>query len=270
MGTEISLFSKKSFIEASKKFVCVRLGTYESKKHQDMIRSLLHGKMMNTAFVVFAPDGKTKLSRSGRSPDHAFGEDVLGGMDEIANNYKPKNSQGEAILTDFHSFKQSLNVSSADQRLLVWSVASQTQQAKVHSTLQTVFNDADVSGKYFYDIAQKGDEKWADLVDSETIKSGIFIIRPGQWGTSGTVMQELPLNSNKEAIKVALTKANTEYAQTEKRKVYNEHVEAGRKEGIDYHNTVESGEDRDGDGKIDPKPERGDRPERRERRPTFK
>ena len=52
MGTEISLFSKKSFIEASKKFVRVRLGTYESKKHQDMIRSLLHGKMMNTAFVV--------------------------------------------------------------------------------------------------------------------------------------------------------------------------------------------------------------------------
>ena len=37
MASEISLFSQKNFIEASKKYVCVRLGTYESKEHQDIL-----------------------------------------------------------------------------------------------------------------------------------------------------------------------------------------------------------------------------------------
>jgi len=38
-----------------------------------MVRSLLRGTFQNTAFVVYAPDGKTKLTRSGRGPHHAFG-----------------------------------------------------------------------------------------------------------------------------------------------------------------------------------------------------
>ena len=256
MGTEISLFSQEKFIQSSKKYVCVRLGTYESKEHQDMIRDLLRGTMQNTAFMVFAPDGKTKLTRSGRSPNHAFGEDVLGGMAAISNKYKPKNTLDDATLTDFHSFKQSLNVASADQRLLVWSVASKSQLPKVQSKLKKVFNDKDITGKFFYDSANKGDEKWASDIKGVTQKSGIFIIRSGKFGTSGTLMKELPLDASADTIKAALDIANTEYAKTEKRKVYSEHVADGKKEGVNYRNNIEPGEDRDGDGKIDPKPER--------------
>ena len=259
MGSEISLFSQKPFIEASKKFVCVRLGSYESKEHQDMVRDLLRGTFQNTAFVVFAPDGKTKLTRSGRSPNHAFGRDVIVGMAKIANQYKPKGTLDDSTLTDYHSFKQSLNAASADQRLLVLSVASKSQQPSVQSSLQKVFNDKDVSGKFFYDMANKGDEKWATNIKGITQKSGIFIIRSGKFGTSGTVMKQLPLNSKPEAIKAALATANAKYAKTEKRKVYSEHISDGRKEGVEYQNEMPPGEDRDGDGKIDPKPERGNR-----------
>jgi len=259
MGTEISLFSQEKFIQASKKYVCVRLGTYESKKHQDMIRDLLRGTMQNTAFVVFDPDGKTKLTRSGRSPNHAFGNDVFGGMAKISNKYKPRKTLEEATLTDYHSFKQSLNAASADQRLLVWTVASKANQPKVHSTIQKVFNDKDMTGRFFYDAAGKDDAKWADDIKGATKKSGIFIIRSGQFGLSGTVMKELPLNASADTIKADLTKANAEFAKTEKRKIYSEHVKAGKKEGVNYQNTIAPGEDRDGDGKIDPKPERGGR-----------
>jgi len=260
MDTEISLFSQEKFIQSSKKFVCVRLGTYESIVHQDMIRDLLRGTMQNTAFMVYAPDGKTKLTRSGRSPNHAFGEDVLGGMARISNKFKPKNTLEEAVLTDYHSFQQSLNASSADQRLLVWSVAAKSARPKVQSTIRKVFNDPDLNGRFFYDSANAGDENWATKIEGVTQKSGIFIIRSGKFGVSGTVMKQLPLDASAAELKAALTIANTEYAKTEKRKVYKEHVADGRQAGIDYHNKVEPGEDRDGDGKIDPKPQRRQKP----------
>jgi hypothetical protein len=63
------LFSQKEFIDASRNFVCVRLESYESKEHQDMVRSFLDGRFENTAFCILAPDGKERLSGTGRSPN---------------------------------------------------------------------------------------------------------------------------------------------------------------------------------------------------------
>ena len=110
MNTEISLFFKKSFIEASEKFVCVRLGSYESKEHQDMVRMLLRGTFQNTAFVVYAPDGKTALTKSGRSPRHAFGRNVEAGMAEISNKYPAKKSSKESVVTDL-AFQRDISLS---------------------------------------------------------------------------------------------------------------------------------------------------------------
>ena len=100
------MFAKKEFVELSRNFVCVRLETYESKAHQDMVRELLGGKMVNTAFVLLAPDGKTQLTRAGRSPSKGFtdkrwkkqGGDldvVLEAIKEAARDYPGRgNEQG--------------------------------------------------------------------------------------------------------------------------------------------------------------------------------
>lgn len=257
MGSEISLFSQKSFIEASKKFVCVRLGSYESKEHQDMVRDLLGGSFQNTAFVVYAPDGKTKLTKSGRSPKHAFGKETLAGMEQIASNYEPTNTDGAPIITEYHSFKQALNASSASQRLLVYTVPETKVDTTLKSTLTAVFNDPAVTGRYFFDSSNEGDAKWSTHIAGVNQPTGTFIIHPSKFGQSGTVLQALPLSATAEEIKAALATANATYAKTEQRKVYSEHVAEGRKQEIDYKNTMPHGEDRDGDGKIDPKPTKG-------------
>lgn len=256
MGTEISLFSQKSFIAASKNFVCVRLGTYESKEHQDMVRELLRGTFQNTAFMIYAPDGKTKLTRSGRGPHHAFGNDSVGGMNTIAAKYKTKADTKDAILQDFHSFKQSLNVASADQRLLLFSIPTKSTANKESASLRKVFNDKDISGRFHFDTAAKTDAEWSKAIEGDKQKSGHFIIRPGKFGMTGTVMAELPLKSSPELIKTTLLKCNATYAKTEKRKTYSSHVSEGKRKGIEFENTMPHGEDRDGDGKIDPKRER--------------
>ena len=120
------MISTKEFIEASKKFVCVRLGTYESKQTQDRIRDLLDGTVQNTAFVIYAPDGKTKLTRSGRAPELVFGsgrlmnrngssnEAVIKGMEKIAAKYEVKGDLAQAELQDFDSFKQPLNIAASE------------------------------------------------------------------------------------------------------------------------------------------------------------
>jgi len=46
------LFSQPEFIRASRKFVCVRLESYESEEHQKLVRAFLDGRFENTAFCL--------------------------------------------------------------------------------------------------------------------------------------------------------------------------------------------------------------------------
>ncbi len=274
------MLSQKDFIEASKEFVCIRLETYESKETQDRIRDLLQGSMQNTAFVVYAPDGKTKLTRSQRSPQFVLGgrgskdiAPVIDQMGEIADEYKVKGSANSAVLQDFDSFKQSLNVASADQRLLVFTVSPQNKMTRVRKSLQAVFNDPSVSGKFHFDIAGKGDVKWAEILKNVDAKTGIFIIKSDEFGQEGVVVKSLPLDTAASRLRAELLAANKQFAKLEKRKDYGKHVNQGRREGVKFENAIQHGEDRNGDGKVDEhKPSqgrRGDRPPRGGGRPPH-
>ena len=64
-------------VKASRDFVCIRPTTYESAEEAKVLESFFSGRsgqLENTVFVMLAPDGKTKLTRSGRSPQHIFGD----------------------------------------------------------------------------------------------------------------------------------------------------------------------------------------------------
>lgn len=232
----------------------MRLGSYESKEHQDMVRDLLKGSFQNTAFVVYAPDGKTKLTRSGRGPQHALGREVIESMEKIAKKYKQKGDDKDAILQDFHSFKQSLNVAAADQRLLVLIVAEGEKLAEAQKQVQKVFTDKETIGKFHYDtLSRETDRQWNKKLTNSELKPSFVIVRPDTYGQEGEVIAQLPINSTATEIKTALLKGNKAYNSDEERKTYNEHVKEGRAKGITFENTMPPGEDRDGDGKIDPK-----------------
>ena len=253
MATEISLFSQKDFIKAAKDFVCVRLGTYESEEHQKIVRSLLNGSFQNTAFVVYAPDGKTKLTRSGRSPQHAFGRNVIEGMEDITKEYKSKGSQKDATLQDFHSFKQSLNVASADQRLLVLTSAPNNKKQAAEKIIQQVFSYKEIAGRFHFDTLSSGDSEWPSALKGGSSEHGFVIVQSGEFGMTGKVVKQLPLDSSAASIKDALLKLNKAFAESEKRKNYSSHVKEGRQKGVNFENTMPPGEDRDGDGVIDKK-----------------
>jgi hypothetical protein len=258
------LFSQKEFIDLSRKFVCVRLESYESKEHQDMVRQFLDGRFENTAFCILAPDGETRLSGTGRGPERALvgrgfrgkadisATDVVEELDSIASSFRPAGEPDQMILQDFHSFRQALNVASADQRLLVLAVASEKERARLRATLAPVFAHDDVIGLFHLDFADESkDGKWKEAVRKSSDREGLYLIRADQFGQTGEVLEHLELSTDPKSIRGALLAANLAFSLTEERKDYASHVSSGRREGIFFENGMPYGEDRDGDGEID-------------------
>ena len=228
-----------------------------------MVRELLNGALANTAFCVFDPKGEKRLSRTGRGPamglsskrgpNRRTGDDaVIEKMHEIASKYKPTGEDSETILQDFHSFRQALNVASADQRLLVFVNAEEKEARKVSSELQNVFSDEDIVGKFHLNfLNQSKDKNWSKAIKGASKKEGIAIIKAGTFGLEGQLVELLPLSNDAKKIKTALLAANEKFAANEKRKNYSSHVRAGKRKGVFFENEIPYGEDRDGDGKID-------------------
>lgn len=229
-----------------------------------MVRSFLDGRFENTVFCLLAPDGKERLSGTGRSPVRTLGargprgnpegqkEAVLASMKRVAGDYKSTGRSDAPVVQDFHSFRQALNVASGDQRLLLLVAASEKSRGKLGQSLRPVLGDPEMIGRFHCDFADRGiDENWAGAVGGVDRKSGLFIIQPGRFGMEGTVLARLPLKAEAAEIKAALTKANAAFAKSEERKVYSEHVAQARREGVYFEGGMPYGEDRDGDGEID-------------------
>ena len=170
-------------------------------------------------------------------------------MESIALQYPAKAELDEAIVQDFDSFRQALNVASADQRVLVLIHAAEQQESQLRESLRAVANDEGIVGRFHFDF-DHGDA-WKKSIDGSKDKSGIVLINPGEFGMSGRVMKYLPLDVAAADLITALTDANAEFAKTTQKKVYSEHVAKGHSKGVYFEGAVPYGEDRDGDGKID-------------------
>jgi len=178
-------------------------------------------------------------------------EKVYQELERITAKYPGKNNSAQALLPEFHQFDQALNIAASDQRLLVFGVTSEKKRDSLKRALEVISNHPDAIGKYHYDVAAPVDVSWADVVEGEKGKSGIFIIRADEFGMAGKVVAELSSTSRLSVILAKLAQANKEFSATEKRKNYAEHVSKGRRQGIKYEDAMPWGEDRDGDGKID-------------------
>jgi hypothetical protein len=249
-----SLFASEKFIEASRDFVCIRIETYESKDSEKMVRSLLGGSFANTSFCVFDPQGRKRLSRSGRSPGIMAGRGqgenaIVREMNKIVSSYKNKRVKGPALLQDFDTFRQALNVASADQRLLLVVTSERPETRK---KLEQVLSEKEMVGRFHLDqVNDRADKSWQKSITGESKTPGVLIVHSGPFGLKGKLLKQLPESTSASESKAALLKANLEFAAIEKRKVYSDHVFAGLRQGIFFENEIPYGEDRNGDGKID-------------------
>lgn len=246
----------------------MRLESYESLEYQALVRSFLGGRFENTAFCLLAPDGKRRLSGSGRGPHHgilgrpvarqpSLGDAngrILEAMHEIARQFKPTGTGEPPLVQDFHSVKQSLDVAAADQRLLLLVVPPDRRAAgELRERLRPVAAHDEILGRIHIDFVDPGsDAGWREKLGGDVGDgTGFLVVAAGEFGLDGQVAAHLPATATGDELRAALVEANEAFAAAEKRKVYAEHVYSGRQRGIVFDSNLPYGEDRDGDGVID-------------------
>lgn len=213
---------------------------------------------------MLTPDGQDWLTRSSRGPESVFGEgDSTERMAEIARNYPVRFDPSQAVVQDFHSVEQALNVASADQRLLVLVAGPEDKLAGARETLRPVINHDENVGRFHVDFESDG--KWTKIIANGRSNEGIYLVASGEFGLKGQVLRQLSLDATAADLRKALAESNKKFAATTKKKDYASHVAKGRRLGIRYETAVPFGEDRDGDGEIDRRG--GRRPANDRRRP---
>ena len=250
------MFSDPDVIKASRKFICVRIDSYESEENQKIVRSHLGGRFENTAFCVIAPDGEERLTRSGRGPQHISRDfdDIVA----IADRYKSRGDILNSHIPDFNSFALALNVSSADQKILLLIAGDEDEIVEAGKRIRSVVWNKNVMGRFNYDF-ESDSSSWTGPLSSKSKGSGFHLIRPGEFGLEGKIVMSLSLNASNSNLLKAMVVANRDYAKSTKKKVYSSHVVEGRRQGKRIEMAVPFGEDRDGDGKIDHRAGSGNR-----------
>jgi hypothetical protein len=232
--------------------VCVRIDSYESAEHQKYVRTFLDGRFENSAFCLLSPDGQDWLSKAGRGPEMVLGRSSSSSverMEIVAALYPATADVKQAEVQDFHSVRQALNVAAADQRVLVVVNGPSNRIASLRKSLRPVASDERILGRFHIDF--EDNEDWRKSITGLKDGPGIVVIRPGEFGTDGAAMNQMPLNTDNADILTAMLSANTEFAASTDKKVYSVHVDKGEKLGIYFEGAVPYGEDRDGDGKVD-------------------
>ena len=237
-----SFLSQANVIEASRKFVCIRLATYEDAQEAEFLKTIFSGRtgaLENTVFCLLSPDGKTRLSRSGRSPDFAFRTpaEMASSMNRIADQYRAlaTTAADDLQLPLVKDVRLALNVAACDHQPLIVLLGQDRQTLNSLKSRMTPLAWSDeFIGQYQYVATQ--DRAALSDIDDLSIDSGIVILQPGQFGRGGTVFAELPLDADDET----LTDAMSFSILLKRRQALStrEHISAGVRAGVKWQTAI--------------------------------
>ena len=205
-----SFLSNAKVIEASRQFVCVRLTTYEDESEAKFSKQLVRtrsGEVENTSFALFEPDGKTKLSKSGRGMRgiYSSADDMAKAMTDIAKKFPGKSKDNEAPtkLPYTLNAKLGVNVAAADHipLIVILSESDKTRTKMAEAVAMPAWGKTYL-GHFTYAEAKKAD----DLPKIAGLKSidSIVFIEPDRFGQKGTVIEQLKSEATLEEIEKAM------------------------------------------------------------------
>ena len=218
-----SFLTDKAVFTASKKFVCIRLATYENADENEVLKGVFApgGVLQNTVFSLMSPDGRTSLVRAGRSPAWAFGGQVGRGihqqppevigkmaqtMEAIALAYPGKDKPvGRVPLPYLADIKLALNIAAADRLPLVAVFGNAAQRKQMEQQLEPMAWADEFLGRALYvPVTQLGEFK---AITGLKTQAGYVVIQPDIFGLKGNVIQEISLLTTAAQLKQYLYKA---------------------------------------------------------------
>jgi hypothetical protein len=209
-----SFLSHTEVIEASRKFVCVRLTSYENEAETAFCRSLMVGRsgdVENTTFAILAPDGKTSLIRASRGTRGLFTDaaDMAEKMIAISGKYAGKTEATPPlpIALDTHI---GLDIAACDNRpFLVVIAADAATRNNLEARVSELAWSSEFIGTYIYATAASA----AEIKGVKDIPGGdgVAIIEPDAFGQSGRLMHFVAMKESKEKL-VATMKSSLKEA----------------------------------------------------------
>jgi len=209
-----SFLSDASVIAASRRWICVRLLTYESADEAKLLTSFFvgrSGQLENTTFALLDPEGKTKLARAGRSPDFAFrggagkspADEMAQAMNELASSYETAATKTPSELPTCRTVRLGLDVASCDGLPLVVAFGDDAAlRAALVARLATCAWGDGAVGRFVYAVASSS----ADLkaIDGVAGKSGLVLVEPDEFGLKGDALIETAIDADGDKIAKAL------------------------------------------------------------------
>ena len=252
-----SYLSDPDVVEASRKFICVRLVTFEDVEEMKFMNSIYDFRTptRNSLFAILDPSAEEHLVKPGRSMEFTFDDaaQMASRMNEIAEIYPGEGTASPAKLgiPYLKDVRLALNVAACDTQCLVILYSPKGKDRRtLESLLLTLVWHEDLIGEFLF-VAT---DQVADLAKvSETGESaGLLVVTPDTYGLEGRQVAFVPLKASSDmahATLVAAAEANRMGSKDSKR-----HIGRGRREGVRWEQVLE-----------DPGPSRGTRSGRRSR-----
>lgn len=234
-----SFLSQPEVIAAAKKFVGIRLTSYEDETEKKFVSKIVNGEPANTAFAMLTPEGERALRGRGpgRGPRDLYKDaaEMAKGMDELARKYPPRKAEGTPALPVTLNAKVGLAVAAGDlQPLVVVLADSARRRDELEARVAALAWDGEFSGRLTYATAASA--KDIPHVDKLTIKEGVLLIEPDIFGAGGKVVKELSGDEWGPQLATAMRETLKSHVRTEKNR--RTLAAMGLKQGIYYETGI--------------------------------
>jgi hypothetical protein len=212
----------------------VRLLTYESAEEAKVLTSIFLGRtgdLENTTFCLLASDGKTKISRPGRTPDHAFrnADEMAAAMAKAAKGAKPE--EGVRKIPYLVDLRRAINAASCDIQPLVVVVAKDdAAREKIESTLAPLAWDKEFIGRFAYARAAE-----ATSIEGAPKGDGVLVVQPDTYGLKAKLLAS-DVGVDAASLAKALKAGADAFVPAAKDSM--KHIESCRRQGIHWETAI--------------------------------
>jgi hypothetical protein len=232
--------SQAEVIAASRKFVCIRLATYEDRQEAALLKSLFVGRsgdLENTTFAILSPDGQRQLTRSHRSPTHtqSSAAQMAETMNRIAGQYQVQRSTAEPALPTAANLRLALDIAACDQQLLVTLYTSDAAALRaLEGRLRKLAWSGDFIGQFVY--ATTSDAEHLKPIDGIAPGNALLVVQPDRFGLKGKVLAQTSAKASLEEWRQAL-RAGIEQQQRFERTLP-QHIRDGQRHGVFWETRI--------------------------------
>ncbi len=236
-----SFLSDAAVIAASRRFVCVRLTTYEDKKEGEFLKSFhvtRSGELETTVFAILSPDGKRQLARASRSARQTFGDAqrMAETMNRLAGEYATrKDADAPPALPTVRNVRLALDVAACDDRPLVVlsSVNAVTRLALEERVSKLAWSDQFL-GQFVYVTAAGPGELSA--IDGVKPGAGLLVVQPDSFGQKGRVLAQVAAGGGDDELAVCLKDGLGRFQRMNK--TFQNHVREGQRKGVFWETVI--------------------------------